>query len=138
MLYKLIYSSRENIKFTDDVLKAILDKANKHNSKNDITGVFLYIDGNIIQLLEGEKDDIEALFERISKDNRHKNIKVLIKGSAEERTFPEWYMGFKSMNYSDYSEYLKKINYLHDISPTIVFSQENSLDLLVKIIKSKA
>lgn len=138
MIYKLIYSSIESYHLSYELMEDIAFKASIYNKTKNITGLLVYINGSIIQLLEGEKEDVLALFEdRISKDNRHKDIKIMMNGDSDARTFPEWNMGFKKIDNDHYSSYLQYNDYLEEIDPKILFSQNQPFNLLLDIIKYK-
>jgi hypothetical protein len=97
-MYYLIYSSTGTKPFTDDDLTTILSKSVTNNSRDKITGVLLYHGGSFIQLLEGEEELIHATYKRIIADKRHKDVTTIASGQLEQRNFPEWAMGFKSIN----------------------------------------
>ena len=59
-----------------------------------ITGLLLYANGSFMQLLEGSKDRIDFLMERIKNDPRHRQVDVLQQGYIAERQFPNWSMAF--------------------------------------------
>ncbi len=64
-LHQIIYISR--LTDPDEALVTkILQKALQHNPRNHITGMMLCADGDVMQVLEGPKDRITALFEKIS------------------------------------------------------------------------
>ena len=77
-LYKILVDSRVNNKFAD------------------VTGLLVYVDGNFLQVLEGEQEVVSALLEKISKDCRHEDVKVVYKTSIENRTFNSWQMAYVS------------------------------------------
>lgn len=54
-MHQLIYLSSAAVKFTEDELKGLLIKARKKNLARELTGMLLYIEGNFIQVLEGDK-----------------------------------------------------------------------------------
>lgn len=91
-----------------DIFK-IVESAQKRNKPLGITGLLLYIDGGFIQLLEGEEDRVKKLYEKISKDNRHEQLKVILQGTIPERDFPSWNMGLKVFTKQDLDD-LKQIN----------------------------
>ncbi|MFT5485397.1 MAG: hypothetical protein ACI9JL_003946 [Paracoccaceae bacterium] len=97
-LHRLIYISSGTRKFDADELRQILDTAVKNNVTIDVTGMLLYLDGNFLQLLEGSREDVEGLYERIALDQRHSGAMVLSRSEVSERLFPEWAMGFKSVD----------------------------------------
>lgn len=96
---------------TDDDLLEILTKSRENNLKRDITGVLLYSDGAFIQMLEGKANDINFIYDKILQDTRHKNIIKLVHGTAMARSFPNWSMGFRSIN----SEELKTLRGYFDL-----------------------
>lgn len=63
-----------------------------NNPSLDITGMLVYNGGNFIQALEGPKESVTQLFEKISKDERHRNVLVLLSGGIDKREFPDWAM----------------------------------------------
>ena len=108
-MYYLIYVSSATHEMNKEELAEILDTARKKNAHISITGMLLYKDGNFMQMLEGEKESVLKLFEKIKKDPRHKDVTTVIEREAPRRTFPDWTMGFRNMqqikgnpNYNDY------------------------------------
>ena len=97
-MYYLIYLSAATKWFTEDELKELLDISYKNNSRDNITGLLLYSEGSFIQLLEGDEADVQTTFRRISADQRHKGIAPVASGNIDQRNFPEWAMGYKSVN----------------------------------------
>ncbi len=101
-MHSIVYLSSAVEKFTTDDLKQILITSRRNNGRNGITGMLLYSDGNIIQVLEGEEERVKATYERIEKDYRHRGIIQLISGKVAVRNFPEWSMGFKDISSEDF------------------------------------
>lgn len=99
-IYQLIYLSKAAQAFSDKELVALLEIAKINNVSDNLTGFLLYHENNFIQLLEGSRDKVEALFKILQQDKRHKNVIRLFSGYAEKRDFPEWSMGFKSIDKS--------------------------------------
>jgi hypothetical protein len=58
----------------------------------------LYRGGNIIQVIEGEDDDVLQLYENIKADPRHKDVTLLSKDPIINRQFPDWQMGFRNID----------------------------------------
>ena len=73
----------------DDILTA----SERNNTQRDLTGLLIYRLGHFIQLLEGAKADVLAVFQRITADQRHSNSRVLVAFESAERLFPQWRMG---------------------------------------------
>jgi hypothetical protein len=94
----LIYISTAKRLLTEQELMDILATSRDNNERNNLTGVLLYSEGTFIQLLEGEHEPLNITYEAILHDERHKNIIKLTEGVIEERSFPDWTMGFRALN----------------------------------------
>jgi hypothetical protein len=97
-IYRLIYISSGVRKFDAQELAEIQTVARKNNTEIDVTGMLLYIDGNFLQLLEGKCENVEAVYERILLDKRHRGVISLSGMDVEERLFPDWAMGLKTVS----------------------------------------
>lgn len=97
-VYHLSYVSTgcDCLKFED--IKAILESSNSNNKSSSITGILVYCNKHFFQILEGNKDDVVALFEKISIDHRHDGVIKIQEGFIDERKFDSWNMAFKSYN----------------------------------------
>jgi hypothetical protein len=125
-MYYIIYLSAGTNWFDEKELKEILAVSNVNNSRDNITGLLLYGDGNFIQLLEGEESVVKATFQRISLDQRHKGITSVASGRLSVRNFPEWAMGFKSIG-SDGLELLK--GYFNPANKDILANKEKHITI---------
>jgi len=67
-MYHIVYVSSASSKFSEEELLSILDGARKANEALGVTGLLVYIDGNIIQLLEGEENDVKTIYAKIVLD----------------------------------------------------------------------
>jgi hypothetical protein len=94
--YQLIYSSSAGKKMLKSDLYMILRKARMNNESKNITGLLVYSDMSFLQILEGEKEVVTQLFETISKDNRHADIKILHEGNVDQRIFSSWAMAYSA------------------------------------------
>lgn len=92
-----------------DLVKILSDSRDNNKIKN-ITGMLIYGDGTFIQVLEGEEQDVEEVYNKLSADNRHKNLIVLAEGEINKRNFPDWTMGFIAINSNDLEELEGYIN----------------------------
>ena len=113
-LFQLIYLSSATRLFSKEELVALLTHSRSNNSRNRLTGMLLYKDGNIMQVLEGERATVERVFDVIKQDPRHKDIIVLVSAEVASREFGEWSMGFRDLQdpaiklLPGYSEFLNK------------------------------
>ena len=94
----LVYVSTAKKLMEDDELLDLLTQARQKNALHHVTGMLLYHEGTFIQAIEGEKEDLEKIFNSIQLDFRHRNIIKLITGKIAERVFPNWSMGFSSVD----------------------------------------
>ena len=93
-LFRLMYVSSGVRLFSDKELGELLAVARRNNAQLGISGMLLYLDGNFLQVLEGNESDVRRLLATIDKDVRHRGLIVLISQSIETRAFPDWSMGF--------------------------------------------
>jgi len=109
----LIYVSSEAERFTQSDLKRLLEISRRNNKPRGITGLLLYRAGQFLQYLEGPQDVVKATYEHVKKDKRHYSVRLVNTGRLEQRIFPEWWMGYKSLagiraaNTEGYSECLQ-------------------------------
>ena len=92
-LRQIIYTSQASEQFNKRSLLDLLHTSRGYNTIDNISGVLMHRDGYFLQIIEGEQDVIEDLFQRINNDTRHKNIKMILDRSVESRLFSNWAMG---------------------------------------------
>ena len=90
-IYRLVYKSKP-FGYDQAILNGILSDAINYNSKNNITGALICRDDIYLQLLEGPKYEVNLTFEKISNDDRHLEIELLLKEYCNKRIFPGWNM----------------------------------------------
>jgi hypothetical protein len=98
MLVRVVYVSRATQEFSEDELLNMLKNARPRNEEHGISGMLLYSNKNFIQVLEGEKKPIDQLYSNITKDERHKDVKLIDYSEITQRSFPKWSMGFKMID----------------------------------------
>lgn len=98
MIFQLIYLSKASIHFLPKDIDQILQTALARNSAQEITGMFLSKGGRFLQLLEGNKEVVNNLFQHISKDRRHEDVRLLLTTESPERVFKDWSMAHKNMD----------------------------------------
>lgn len=118
MLSHLVYVSARTPKCTEEEIQKILDSCRKNNSGLGITGVLLYSNAQFVQYIEGDYKTLIALYDKIKKDDRHKNAIMISSAPIPERIFPSWQMGSKTFD-------LNSIDYQTNISSNdkIVFRE---------------
>ena len=90
-LLQLIYASRP-FGFDDLALGGILNTARINNVRDDITGALICREDLYLQLLEGPRPLVAALYERLQRDDRHAEVVNLWSGDIDTRLFPDWAM----------------------------------------------
>ena len=88
---QLIYRSQP-FGFDRAMLAGILIGARRNNLRDDVTGALICRQDLYLQLIEGSDAAIDALYDRIKRDDRHDNIVLLLSETVDERIFPEWAM----------------------------------------------
>ncbi len=105
-MIKLVYVSSANNDLDKQALYELLKQSRDRNKALGITGMLLYVNGNFVQVLEGEQESVEAVYHSILKDERNYGNIVLQKEPIIERVFPKWSMGFRDLS----EEKLDKVN----------------------------
>lgn len=105
-IYFMIYISKATEPMRHEQLQAILTSARARNSKLNITGCLLYLDGGFIQYLEGPEVAVKARMQIIRKDVRHHAVRDILQGKIQRRLFRNWNMNFGDLNVNDLPEAL--------------------------------
>ena len=77
--YLTYFSSAARL-FGQSDLKRLLEISRLKNARIGITGLLLYRDGHFLQYLEGPEDAVQATYDRIGLDTRHKNPRIVASG----------------------------------------------------------
>lgn len=96
MTYQIIYSSESAIPMQSEDLEALLVHARRSNRANNITGALAYVDGYFLQILEGERESLKSLMDRICRDVRHEAVTILLADEVPAAAFGEWDMAYVS------------------------------------------
>ena len=97
-MFELLYTSLSPTGLTDAELVELLESARLKNKELGITGMLIYYNREIMQILEGEEDVVKALFKTISEDVRHTSANVFYQGDIDERAFSGWSMALKVLD----------------------------------------
>lgn len=96
MLHRLVYSSRATTDLSASEITDILTHARRRNARDGITGLLLYHDRSILQVLEGGLAQVDACYARIQGDNRHTQLRLLSRAPCEKKFFSDWFMGYEA------------------------------------------
>lgn len=132
MEYCIVYISSVTDLLSEEELTCIMQRSQLKNRVLGITGIMLYFNGSVIEVLEGPENKVKALYETIRKDPRHVQATQLYANSIAHRSFPDWYMGYKTLTGLEF-DHLKDILPLPgDTQPDDV-EEENIIYKLVQI-----
>lgn len=95
MLREVIYHSIADARLSENDLQAILHSARANNAANGITGCLFHGGNEFLQILEGDKEAVEACLIRIEQDFRHSNLTLLADHHIEQRAFDSWQMAYQ-------------------------------------------
>jgi hypothetical protein len=101
MLVRLLYVSQPVGPVTTTVTASILEKSNIYNKKENITGVLCQGSGLWMQVLEGERHQVNILYSRIIASRQHKNVELLSMDEIKERQFSHWSMALVHLSKDD-------------------------------------
>jgi len=96
-LLSLVYCSTATRPFGQRELSDLLATSRANNEAHDITGMLLHRDGEFVQILEGDRYDVEKLMASIGRDPRHTDVRVLLEEPLHERRFDDWTMGYQAL-----------------------------------------
>lgn len=103
-MHYIIYVSQAKKPMNASELEALLAHSRLRNTSKGLTGMLIYRysedadKGYFMQMLEGDKSEVQALFDTIRRDKRHHTVLILGEGEMEARMFSEWAMGFKNVD----------------------------------------
>lgn len=90
---RIMYISTLAHPLQDEEIRSIGRVASRNNRSIGVTGVLLCIHEFFFQILEGGRETIDVLIERIRRDPRHKDLLILkAEEDVTERLFPSWSM----------------------------------------------
>ena len=93
MLVRLMYASRAVAPVSEAELALILKQSKKNNPGVGVTGVLCLSTNIFLQVLEGGRNAVSALYNKIAADPRHKDVVLLRYEEIDERSFGSWSMG---------------------------------------------
>jgi len=93
MLVRLLYASRVAEPVPNGLIESLLQQSRRNNTALGITGVLCHGGDVFLQALEGGRDPVNALYNRIVVDRRHRQVTLLAYEDIFERRFSGWTMG---------------------------------------------
>jgi len=95
MIHSLCYFSTADSSLDTNDFEDLFEYVVTKNTLQEITGVLVYGQGNFMQIMEGSKEKIISIFNRIQEDDRHHNVIKVIEKDYPDRIFGKYDYGFK-------------------------------------------
>jgi hypothetical protein len=95
---RMIYCSQATVDFSPEELVSLLELSRVNNQESGLSGMLLYSSQSFLQMLEGDPAALEETYERITADDRHVNLRLLLNADVSTRLFPDWTMGFEHVD----------------------------------------
>lgn len=93
MLVRLLYASRPATPISAPILDDILAQSRANNPEQGITGILCFSDTFFLQVLEGGRNEVCETYNKIVRDDRHREVRILSYAEISERQFGSWTMG---------------------------------------------
>lgn len=92
-MLRVVYHSKQTETMTPGGFDALCLQARKNNAAQGIGGLLLKDQTDFLQYLEGPADQIKLLFNKILRDPRHYDVRLLESSKTRIRLFAGWHMG---------------------------------------------
>ncbi|WP_370310290.1 BLUF domain-containing protein [Sphingobium abikonense] len=93
-LHQIMYISSATGPVSAMQCAAIARDAEDRNRVDGVTGLLLFNSKRFLQVLEGPRDAVERIYQRVARDARHNAIVKLRDMPIEAREFGEWGMAY--------------------------------------------
>jgi hypothetical protein len=138
MLVRLLYASRAAEGIDDALIGAILECSESRNPEHGITGLLCTYPGEdvFLQVIEGSRREVNALYANIVRDRRHKDVTLLHYAEIQERRFASWRMGsidLKKVNLSTILRYSER-----PVLAPFTMSGQGALALIEELVETAA
>ena len=108
-LYTICYVSKASEDITNVDVEDIFRVTKQANNASGISGILLYSFGNFFQVLEGDKKDLQRLYEnQIKKDTRHSNIYEVFQREMKTPIFSNYFTQFQTVTTSIQLDEIRK------------------------------
>ncbi|WP_353571187.1 BLUF domain-containing protein [Candidatus Albibeggiatoa sp. nov. BB20] len=114
---RLFYASTATKKCTPEELHKIINAGRQHNSLLDVTGTLCYENNYFLGCLEGSREHINSIFNKIADDERHAEVHLLELREISHRYFEQYLTTF---NPQDIVEYVADQNGIKEFNPYLL------------------
>lgn len=136
-LIELVYASHSNVARKEGAagvepeIGRILTQSRRNNEPQRIGGVLCFGNDTFFQCLEGEREAVEKLYNKLHDDPRHRSVTLLRKRPIERRRFKLWAMKYLTLD-RVLSERLKRHG--HDRFDPFRFGDE-TIDEVLEVLR---
>ncbi len=95
---RIIYCSQATYDLSPEELVELLEKSRRNNERDGLSGMLLYSSQSFLQMLEGEEEPLRSAYERLDRDSRHTNLRLLADVEVTQEMFGDWSMGFEHVD----------------------------------------
>ncbi|HBX56873.1 BLUF domain-containing protein [Pseudomonas sp. UBA2684] len=107
MLVRLTYASRASHSVSAELIREILDSSQRNNPAHGLTGILCCNADVFLQALEGPRAAVNALYNRLAEDTRHKDLTILAYEEINARHYGNWSMGWAGAKLANRELFLK-------------------------------
>jgi len=93
-MYRLVYVSTAQDGISPNDIGDILDVSQSNNHERLITGFLAHNGRHFMQALEGEREEVMSVYDKIIADARHFGVVQIIGENIASRAFPDWAMNY--------------------------------------------
>ncbi|WP_031428548.1 BLUF domain-containing protein [Flavimarina sp. Hel_I_48] len=106
--HTICYISKSIKSLTHEDIQDILEHAEATNTECKVSGVLLHSMGNFFQVLEGGKEHITALYNKILKDPRHTDVFEVYNHPSAKPVFLDYQSNFHVVKDNERLEWIRK------------------------------
>ena len=92
MLRRLAWSSVPASSFSVASLDEIVASARRNNERHHVSGMMLFTGAHFLGVLEGAEWDLANLWQKLGRDERHRDLRRIGDVLCGDRWFPRWMM----------------------------------------------
>lgn len=81
-----------------NIVGQIVGQARVRNAGRDITGLLVFDGLNFCQHIEGPRNELTRLMDRIGQDTRHGDVRVVYEGALAERRYQRFDLGYADVD----------------------------------------
>jgi hypothetical protein len=105
-MYRIIYKSRSVQPLNWEIVRSITSVSEENNNARGVTGVLLASRTHFMQAFEGNFEDVNSVFRRISKDERHQELSIIGFSLIDARLFGGW--GMRGIGAFDFNQKIEE------------------------------